>query len=107
MWIGCGDVLRMTLSARKNDCRGSANTSEKTTLGKYDDSLHGPELSGIEWRSWFTVSSISNHFLKPAQSPKGCEKRIQNCILIWESILNISFPCDRVTEATWFAWSTW
>src|SRR6202045_4619801 len=24
------------------------------------------------------VSSISNHFLKPAQSPKGCERRIQN-----------------------------
>src|SRR6266446_3187825 len=95
MLIGRGDVLRTNLSTRKNDCRASANTSEKTTLGNYGGSLHGPELSGIEWRSWFTVSSISNHFLKPAQSPKGCERRIQNCILIWEPIVNISFPCDQ------------
>src|SRR4029077_6803001 len=100
MWIGRGDALRMNLSTRKNDCCGSAETSEKTTLDNYDGSLPGPELSSIEWRSWFTVSSISNHFLKPAQSPKGCERRIQNCILIWEPIVNISFPCDRITEAT-------
>jgi hypothetical protein len=97
--IGRGDALPMNLSTRKDDCRGSANTSENTTLGKYDGSLHRPELSGIEWRSWFTVSSISNPFLKLAVSPKGFERRIQNCILIWEPIVNISFPCDRPIEA--------
>jgi lysophospholipase L1-like esterase len=34
-------------------------------------------------------------FLKPAQSPKGCERTIQNCILFWEPIVDISFPCGR------------
>src|SRR5437588_13049434 len=100
MLIGRGDALRMNLSTRKNDCRGSANTSEKTTLDRCDGSSRARESNNIDRPSWFTVSSISNHFLKPAQLLKRCERRIQNCIRIWEPILNISYPCDRLTGAT-------